>query len=311
MTDRGYLQIQAIQLRQLLEAASNNPILAPQLKQRLSRIEEQLENESDTSVPSSSTILPRAAIFLRGAGIQGERGITPSLAGEALIQYEKMYIKQTLHDQRQVARSAGRRRRQRGSAKPSLLFTGTPRGSFGLEFIPDHEHDKPVDDIQSQPLQKVADALFRVGTSDDLSDRIIDDIPPGVLKPMKRFFNVLAQHRAELRLAVAGIPARNIREDQIQHASEQLEREWSEEELTVRGTFRGLTRESAVFDLVTENEDLITGTVADELSEEDYDRIDALTNHVCVATIQKTTVTPIHGAARLKFTLIDARPEDS
>ncbi len=56
-----------------------------------------------------------------------------------------------------------------------------------------------------------------------------------------------------------------------------------------RGVFRGLTRESRIFDLVADDAKLITGTIAANLREEDLDRIAGLTNQRCLASLQKAT----------------------
>ena len=52
-----------------------------------------------------------------------------------------MFVEQALHDERMMAKDAGRNRRPRGSPAPELLFVGTPRGSFGLEFVPQTPDD--------------------------------------------------------------------------------------------------------------------------------------------------------------------------
>ena len=72
------------------------------------------------------------------------------------------------------------------------------------------------------------------------------------------------------------------------------------------GTFRGVTLESGHFDLKIESGEVITGTVADNLPEEDLERIDGLTNKRCTARLQKTTIRRISGASRLSFVLLNA-----
>lgn len=52
----------------------------------------------------------------------------------------------------------------------------------------------------------------------------------------------------------------------------------SQSVVTFHGTFRGVTREIGYFDFLTDEGILITGRVADYFTEEDLERIDALTN---------------------------------
>jgi len=310
MNDRIFLKDQAAQIRRLLDEAADDPVLVPQLQQRLQAVERELsatESTSTTLFPMESA-LPKVALFLKGTGVRDSEGIRPALAGESLIQYERMYTEQALHDERAAARAAGRTRRRRGSPTPTLLFTGTPRGSFGLEFVP--SGDDASLPVHAQTLKNIANALVRVSSADPTLEQAIEGISPRVLQPMKRFLKTLAQYEAELRLAFSDEPSRVIAGDRIKQAAERLDREWEEKEIEVKGTFRGLTRETTVFDLIPDEGGLITGTIADSLTEEDFDRIDALTNQHCVVVLQVTTLRPVGGTPRVTYLLLDAKPEE-
>src|SRR5690606_2757419 len=110
MTGQAFNQIQVIELRRLLGEAANDPILAPQLRRRLEAAERAAQEQS-SGTESRRVQLPRTAIFLRGGGVQDSDGIRPSLAGEALIQYERMFTEQALYDEREAAKDAGKSRR--------------------------------------------------------------------------------------------------------------------------------------------------------------------------------------------------------
>jgi hypothetical protein len=94
---------------------------------------------------------------------------------------------------------------------------------------------------------------------------------------------------------------------QIQKAAERLERDLTEETVEMNGTFRGVTHESGYFDLKTETGEVITGTVADDFSEDDLQRIDGLINKPCKARLRKTTIHSVSGVPRSTFVLLDAR----
>lgn len=312
MNKQTFLQVQAIELRHLLEMAGDDPIMAPQLRVRLEGVEKDLETlkrQNGTLLPKENVAVPRAAIFLRGGGVQDSEGIRPSLAGEALIQYEKMFVEQALHDEREAARKTGRQRRPRGTPMPSLMFTGTPRGSFGLEFVPQATEDPALLQVRAQSLRHVANAVVLIAESDPKSlNETVKRIPPRVLQPLKQFMTTLAQHGAELRLAFSDQRSRTLNVDQIKSAAERLEKEVSQENVKIAGIFRGVTRESGVFDLKTDAGEVITGTVADSLTEDDLERIDGLTNQACVAEVQRTTVSNITGATSPTYLLLDALP---
>lgn len=125
---------------------------------------------------------------------------------------------------------------------------------------------------------------------------------------LRQFLKTLSQHGAELRLALPDAPSVAISAEEISGASERLEREVTQETIGIPGVFRGVTRESGVFDIRLSNGSVITGTVADDLTEDDLERIDELTNQQCIAELQKTTVNRITGVSTPSYVLLDAKP---
>ena len=193
-----------------------------------------------------------------------------------------------------------------------MLFTGTPRGSFGFEFLPQFRDDDLLTGVHAQSLVNVAEALTRVAESDANSlDRVVSEMPPRVLQPLKQFLKTLAQYEAELRLAFHDRPSRSLSAMQVKSAADLLDRDVEQESSSIEGVFRGVTRDSGVFDLRRENGSVITGTVADQLTEDDLERIDRLTNKPCVAEIQETTIRKIGGAKTTSYVLLDARSAES
>jgi hypothetical protein len=311
MNDEAFLQIQAIELQRLLESSKDDPVLAPQLQKRLEAAEQELakaRREPGALIPKETPSLPRAAVFLRGGSVQGSEGISPSLAGDVLILYERMFIEQALHDERLAAKDAGRQRRPRGASAPKLLFTGTPRGSFGLEFVPRIHDDTSLIAVHAQSLVHIAESLTEVANSDQASlNDTIGKIPPRVLQPLKQFLKTLASHRAELRFAFQNRRSQSISAAQIDTAASYLDRDVRQETTNVTGTFRGVTLDSGFFDLRLSGDDFIRGEVADQLTEDDLDRIATLINRPCTATLEKTTVSTITGTETISYILLDAK----
>lgn len=311
-SDVRFLKAQAVRLRELLDQADNDPILSPQLERRLEEVEEALKvaTTNEGLFPEEEVQPPRIALFFRGKGVKGSEGIRSNLAGEMLIQYEKMFVEQALHDERLAARGAGRTRRRRGSEPPRLFFTGTPRGSFGLEFVPQQSEEMSQRSVHAQALKEIADAIVRISEDDNSRDSL-EEIPASVLRPMTRFFKVLSQNEVELRLAFSDATSRKISASRIKETTERLERELKTEDLEIPGVFRGLTRETTLFDFLPDDRQLIDGTMSDSLTEEDFDRISELTNKRCIAKLQKTTYRKIDGSERVKYLLLDVLPESN
>jgi hypothetical protein len=313
MNEPEALQINTLELQRMLEQAGDNPLMARQLRARLEEAGTPIETTKQpvgTLVAKQTVDLPRFAIFLCGQAEKESVGIRPGLAGEALIQFEKMFVAQALHDERAAARQAGRQRRPKGTPIPSLMFTGTPRGSFGLEFVVQATRDSDLLRVYEQSLQNVAKALVTVSQSDSRSlSEVIGEVPATMLQSLKQFMKTLAQNGTELRIAFPDGQIQSLGLAEVRSAAERLERDLSQSTETVAGVFRGVTHESGYFDLKLPGGEVITGLVADDLCDDDIDRIDTLTNHLCQAKLQKTNVKQIKGTETSSYVLLDAQAE--
>lgn len=311
MNDLEFLQQQASQLRGLLESVGNDPILAPQLRQKMAGIESKIQElgRPTGTIPFPEPVIPRFAIFLKGPGVQDSLGIRPQLAGDALIQYERMFEEQAIHDERRVARDHGRERRHRGSSTPSLLFVGTPRGSFGLELTP-QSRDFELIEVHANSLRTIADAISQVASDDtDSIDRALTKVARRVLPAMKSFFSALSKHGAEMRLAFSDAEPRTITAQQIQLAAERLNQEVSESDVTLAGIFRGLTFDTLTFDFNSDERGAITGTADDALDDDDLTRILGLTNQRCTIKLTQRIVRHADGRSQSTYMMLDVQPE--
>jgi hypothetical protein len=277
--DRSFLQAQKLELERLLEQVADHPLMAPPLRSRLQRVEQKLLElpKEDASVSPEQL---RSALFFRRGGVAPE-GIDAGLAGEALAQYQKMFEQQAIHDERELARSAGRKRRPKGASTPRLLLTGTPAGSFGFEFIPQITPDNAALKAHGESLQKIANWLHQAGDDDKSYNDSIIAMPSGVLSAMKRFFRVLANYETELRLVFWNDITHFLPIEKIKKASARLEREVISKDLELEGIFRGMTLESGHFDLITEDGKVISGVISDEFTEEDMEQLYSLKDKKC------------------------------
>jgi hypothetical protein len=313
MNDQTFLQTQVLELRRLLEAAGNDTIIAPQLRERLAEAEAELQQagyQEGNVFPKGTVAMPRAAIFIRGGGVQDSQGIRPSLAGELLIQYGKMFTAQAVHDEREAARKSGRKRRPRNAPVPEVLFTGTPRGSFGLEFVPKTAEleDESLLAVHARSFENIASAIISItrGDGDSLGEAV-RRIPSPMLQPLKQFVRILAENGADLRLAFADKPSASFGKSDMKAAAERLEMDVSQGFETVSGVFRGVTLDSGSFDFRTDSGTVITGTVADELTEEDLEQMERLVNQRGEAEVQRTIVNRIGGPSATTYVLLKAR----
>ncbi len=306
MMDTTFAQLQVVSLTRLLEEVGDDPLLGPQFRERLEEAEQFLRLADETKVPPEQAPFPRTAMFLRGDGVQGTDGIRPGLAGEILIQYEKMFVEQALRDERAIAQVVGRSRRPKGATAPGLLFTGTPRGSFGLVFVPLTPADSTLRSVYIQSLNSVTDLLIQVasGVGTILGDTF-DGTQSPVFRPLRQLLKTLSKYGVGVRMAFDDRPSQSVSAGQIAKAVEQLEQGVSEEQVKVLGEVRGVTLLTGHFDFMTNDSKPISGIVTEQLALEGLDRIHALTNHTCEASLWKTTYRPIQGAPRVTYLLTE------
>ena len=293
MTDISFLQAQAAGLSRLLSESEDDPILAPQLRERLEDAQAELDRLKTTrGVLLLPPPLPRAAFFLIGGpDVSGSDGVQPRLAGEALIQYEAMFVGQAIHDERQAARATGRQRRMRNAPAPALLLTGTPRGSFGFEFIPKLSTDGTNGELHAQALKHVAEWVDRVVSGDlgELAD-VFGRVPPGVRPSLRGFLRVLADHGTGLRLAFSDAPARRLSGDQVRAAADRLQRDVTlDDNVPMRGILTGVLPENAEFEFRPDDGTTFKGDISDA-TDEDVRQMRALQDRRCEAHFQRTTV---------------------
>lgn len=307
MSDIRFLESQVAQLHRLLEKAGDDPILRPQLEKRLSAAKRKLEdalNVPGELLPRVSAPAPRVALFLGGAEVDGSDGIRPSLAAHTLVNYERLFTAQALHEERMVAESQGRKRRARGTPMPGLWLTATPRGSFGLEFTIPTNEDGGTNKLHEAAIRTVSSALAQI-RPDKALDVVLESLAPKAIVALRRFFADLASHHATLRVQTWFGETAKISADLVQETAERLLSEISEDRIDRIGIFRGLTRESYRFDLLTD-EGLIEGVISEKLEEDDLERISRLTNKPCVASLVRTTFKNAD-SKRSRYELLDAK----
>lgn len=308
MSNPSFIHANLSELKRLHQDVANDPIMGPQLKERIEEARLELERLNKTQgLFFDGPALPRhAAYFLRGEGVREHVGILPELAGQTLIQYDKMFVQQALHDEREEAKAQGRQRRPKGALKPSLLFTTTPEGSFGFEFVPNTEDIKLLD-LHIQSLHRVADAVVEVATAESLTD-ITKRIPVAVLQPLKQFFKILATYRSSVRFAFDDADSKQISADEVTQAVDRLEKEVAEQSIVHLGVFRGATLETHTFDFKTDEGMVINGTLLDDLNEHDLERLIRFTNRKCLAMLQATTIRSLSGNSSPSYTLLEVFP---
>jgi hypothetical protein len=315
VTELEELQLRVGMLTRLLENSRSSPIAEPQLTARLEAAKEELqkfERREGDLFDRTPVALTKVALFLRGRSVTGDQGISTSLAGQALQQYENLYAEQALHEERETSRQNGGERRKRGTPRPELLFIGTPRGSFGLEFSPKPAEDNLLAQAHVNAVQKTTQTIATVCNQSLDADRRIEGVLPSVLGELRKFMRVLAEHEVELRIASSKSKPVWISKDAILNASNFLTNSVEERTILVPCVFRGITHETRHFDIVDNDGVVFTGYVNDAHSDEDLERFDSYLHRKCEAELLETTIATVTGRKiRTTYTLMEIQPSTS
>jgi hypothetical protein len=283
MNQDSFQQAHLNELERLATESASDPLLGPQDKQRLDRFRQ----SAAKITPQNDVSASRAAFFLRGRGVTGTTGIDSLLAGKTLTHCAQMFTEQAKVEERDAARKGGRERRRRGSGTPSMLFTGTPRGSFGFEFAP-ITSDPALLPIHAAALDKLVHVIANVAAGDAAVDATVPDV---VLPHLKLFFKDLAAFDVSLRIATSSGFRQDLTAGTVRQTAERLAEEISENTVELIGEFRGLTLDSGRFDFRPAAGDEFSGEVSEDLTDAQLLTINKLTGTPCVATVLERTVT--------------------
>lgn len=296
------LQAESIELTRLLKLADGDPVIVPQLENRLREVKQRFDTPTDGILfpPEPSRALPRAAFFLSHES--DSVGIKPSVAGSVLVQYERMFIEQAMHEERMQAAEEGRQRRHRGLGEPVLALVGTPKGSFGFEFSPTSAQMALT---HEKALRQIAEAVRLISQPNSELPNVLQSLPSKVIRPLKQFIKTVSDANMSLRFAFADLPSFRIPSVDLADASRRLEREVQVEDKSFTGTLRGLPLDSGQFDFKTSLGQYISGMLSDALTEEDYDRLLPLINRDTIVDLQETTIIQVDGT-KTAYVLIDA-----
>lgn len=308
MTRASQIQWEIDQLQGLLVEVADSEISRIQIQSRIKGLQGELQAETPNGeiFPRVEPTLPRAAVFLVGESMNGQ-GVRAGLAGEVLIRYEKMFREQALHDERTTRKDDGHARRKRGTQEPTLLLTGTPRGSFGFDFSP-ISTDSDMLALHAQSLKNVATAVSFIADSEVIPETISDKLPRGMLSHIVAFFKILASNDLSIRFAFQDQAPSTISAESIRDASAKLEQRVDIEELKVRGKPRGATMKSGHFDFVKDDGVTISGFLDEQLDDEDRKQIIELNDQPADAIIELTTVTLLSGQERREYILKQVIP---
>lgn len=297
MSQRSFVQSQILETARLLELAGDHPLMSPGLRTRKAALEAELQN----LLPDEPEA--RAVLFFTGAPVFGSVGIDAEFAGRVLDPFTRMVKSQYAAKKHGTEGARGPRRDEFES---KLMLTALPRGSFGLELTQPPQHEKPESTrMVGEVLQQLSGLIESSAENDDVFADAVREVSSRTLVALRDLLGVMVDRQAGFRL-VTGEREVELGRAAMTRAFERVNITVSAvRELRIAGVSRGLTLESWRFDFRSDEGDVISGRIAEEVEDAKASAMARLTDEPCVAVMRVTTIAKRDGRVSIQHELVD------
>jgi hypothetical protein len=295
---KSFLRRQILEMERLAEGSKDDLLSGFAIRKRM----ESLRTELAEAAPEPPK--PRTVLFFAGPPVYGSRGIDAKFAADAIDPFLEM-VKTQYSAQKHGA--VGARGPRKGEEEARLLLTGLPRGSFGLELSQPQPEDFVAAEQLSEVLVRLRDLIAASGENDEKFAASLEYISPRVLPRLRDFLGVIAQNEAYLGIESGELKV-DLPPDRLRRALERVGATTTEEKtVEIGGTYRGATLDSWRFDFRTDEGNLVTGRIAEEVDPVAVEAMVPLTQQACVARLRVTKITTSDGVERLRYELLELR----
>jgi hypothetical protein len=246
-------------------------------------------------------INPQAEMFFVDGQVTNHHGLEITFAADMLKSYQNMVTNHYAAKHYTLLRTG----RRHGEAEAHLFLTALPRGSFGMQLSQPQITDWVAASNVSDAMTDLSGLVDAAADSDAAFDGLLSKFNPRVLKPLTSFMSTLNAGGGSFRL-VTGKKQVKMNREKIHEAYLRVSAASSlEREITIPGTFGGITGYTWEFDFQPNAGEVIHGPIANEVTEEEAERM----NHdfmfkPAFATLKETTVTTRSGKKKPTFELI-------
>ena len=289
------IQADIVGLESLLASASEDPLATPLAQSRITELREELGK-----IGESQSLVPETELFFGQGPVIGSKGIEAKFAGQVLDRFQDMVTNQFAAKFHGVLRRAGRRK---GESDSKLYLTALPRGSFGLQLSQPHVQDFVTANQLSVAMEDITDLIGAAGKDDQTFEDFLGSVHGRVIIPLKGFLETLANAGADCRI-ISGMKQAVLKKEQVSQAYQRVAAAKTDEEpLELDGTFFGALVKTGRFDFEPKGLEIITGWLADEVTEDQAISMDQLTGKTARAKMRVSTITTKTGKRRPTFEL--------
>jgi hypothetical protein len=280
--EKESLQAELSGLEHLLSITPNDPLATPLLKARIEEKKSKIQQ-----LEEKPPLMPETEIFFGQGPVIGSNGIEAKFAGEVLRRFQDMV---TNHFSAKFFGGLRKIGRRRGEPQSKLFLTALPRGSFGLQLSQPHVTDFVIAGQLTQTMEEIADLVSAAAQGDQSFVDTISNFNSRVLVPLTEFLEVLNNAEADCRI-VSGSRKASLKKDEVVQAYQRVIAAKKDEEIIgYQGVFGGVLIQSGKFEFMPSGEKLISGWIAEEVTEEEAIEMDKLAGKLCQAQMRLTTI---------------------
>lgn len=296
---REQIQAELTGLQSLAEITPRDDPFAPSL------LDQKIESlRGSLKSIESQRFAPETEIMFGGGPVFGSEGIDAKFAAKILDSFQDM-VTNEFAATNGLLRRTGRRK---GESDARLLLTSLPRGSVGLQLAQPFVEDFLVAEKVAKAMEEVTALVEAAAASDESFEEALANFHPRVFKPLGRFFDAMVNADAECRM-LTGMRSVTLQKDRILGGSQRVSATvMNESTVKETGRFGGVLIASRKFEFVPDRGGLIAGWLAETVSEEDAEKMAALTGSQSVAEIQVTSIQTQTGKERPSYELIKLEP---
>lgn len=268
------IKAQIIDTERLVEMVLDHPLMSEGLKERINLLRQELE-----SLPKES-FEPRVQLMFSGNAVIGSQGIKSTFVTKTIAPFQEMVKTQVA-----LVRfgKVGKRGQAKKGANTELYLTALPVGSFGVELSQLETNDLFDSMDISNAMKQVMTLIVNTATDDESFESTIEKTPKRNLSSLKRFLQEIVDEKSVLKME-SGEFAIELTIEKIVEAYQRVASTIDEEnEVFIKGVFRGLLLDSGKFEIQDEEGKKISGFLSEDISEEqliDYDK--TFLNQTCV-----------------------------
>lgn len=301
INSRDQIKGQIIDLENMLAMAGNDPFMSKSLSKKITRLKEKLES-LDANIYES-----KVSFLFSGNAVLGSSGIKSNFVSKVMQPIQGLIKTQLAIKKYGKVGSRGRARKR---ANDDLYLTALPRGSFGIELTKiEHDENDLYDQLDtSEAMKEVINLIKDTAESDESFKSVIENTPKRNLNNLKKLLQEVSNEKSILKMESGEIHV-ELSNEQVDAAAKRVSYAVEDEvEIFIDGVFRGLFLNSNRFEILDKEGLPISGSISDDLDEEqliEYDRL--FLNRECLIHLKTYKIKYASGNEKIEYELLEIK----